>query len=50
MKLTVILLILLTCACSTHRTRVDCEGRLKPINSPAPVSNSYGTSTSEAPR
>lgn len=37
MKLTVILLALLIAGCSAHRTRVDCEGKLKPINAPAPV-------------
>jgi hypothetical protein len=42
MKLMVMVLVLLTGACSTHRTRVDCEGRLKPINAPAPMSSSAG--------
>ena len=36
MKLMVMVLVLLTCACSAHRTRVDCEGRLKPINATGP--------------
>ena len=39
MKLMVMVLILLTSACSAHRTSVDCEGRLKPINAPAPMSS-----------
>ena len=39
MKLMVMVLVLLTGACSTHRARVDCEGRLKPINAPAPISS-----------
>ena len=37
MKLVVILLALLMAGCSAHRTRVDCEGKLKPVNAPAPV-------------
>ena len=28
---------LLLAGCATHRTHVDCEGRLRPINTPAPV-------------
>lgn len=39
MKLMVMILVLLICACSTHRARVDCEGRLKPVNPPAPMSS-----------
>ena len=30
-------LALLLAGCATHRTRVDCEGHLRPINAPAPV-------------
>ena len=37
-KTTVLLALgLLLAGCATHRTRVDCEGRLRPINAPAPV-------------
>ena len=43
MKLMVMVLVLFTCACSTHPTRVDCEGHLKPINAPAPMSSNNGT-------
>jgi hypothetical protein len=43
MKLMVMVLVLLTCACSAHRTRVDCEGRLKPINPPARMSSNDAT-------
>ena len=25
--------------CSSHPTRVDCEGHLRPINAPAPVTS-----------
>jgi hypothetical protein len=28
---------LLAAGCSVHRTRVDCEGTLRPINAPAPA-------------
>lgn len=35
MKLSLILLALLIAGCSSHRTRVDCDGKLKPINTPA---------------
>ena len=28
---------LLLVGCATHRTHVDCDGRLRPINAPAPV-------------
>lgn len=50
MKLMVMVLVLLTCACSAHRTRVDCEGRLRPINPPAPLSSSEATPAMGAPR
>jgi hypothetical protein len=50
MKLMVIVLVLLTCACSAHPTRVDCEGRLKPINPPAPISSNDATPASGARR
>jgi hypothetical protein len=43
MKLIVVVLVLLTGACSAHRTRVDCEGRLKPINPPAAISSNDAT-------
>lgn len=32
----VILLVVFTSACSTQARRVDCDGRLEPINRPAP--------------
>jgi hypothetical protein len=50
MKLMVMVLVLLTCACSAHRTRVDCEGRLKPINPPAPISSNEATGANGARR
>lgn len=50
MKLMVMVLVLLTCACSAHRTRVDCEGRLRPINPPAPLSSNQETPAMGAPR
>jgi hypothetical protein len=28
--------------CSAHRTRVDCDGHLRPINPPAPVTPAGG--------
>jgi hypothetical protein len=39
---TTILLIILTLlsACHTRPPRVDCDGQLKPINTPAPVTHS----------
>jgi hypothetical protein len=43
MKLMLIVLVLSICACSADRTRVDCEGRLKPINPPAPMSSNDAT-------
>jgi hypothetical protein len=30
-------LALLVVGCASHRTRVDCDGHLKPINAPAPA-------------
>lgn len=36
----VALLLVLTAACSTHPKRVDCEGHLQPINTPAPMKSS----------
>ena len=32
------LLLVLLCGCSAHPKRVDCDGHLRPINAPAPVS------------
>jgi hypothetical protein len=32
-------LALLLAGCSSHPTRVDCEGHLRPINAPAPVTS-----------
>ena len=43
MKLPVILLALLIAGCSAHRTRVNCEGKLKPINAPAPMATRSAT-------
>ena len=37
MRLTGFVLLLLAAGCSAHRTRVDCDGRLHPINTPAPA-------------
>jgi hypothetical protein len=34
---TAVLLALATAGCSTQAKRVDCDGKLKPINRPAPV-------------
>jgi hypothetical protein len=34
------LLALILAGCSSHPKRVDCEGHLRPINAPAPVSAS----------
>ncbi len=33
-------LALLVVGCASHRTRVDCDGHLKPINTPAPTAKS----------
>ena len=33
-------LILILAGCSSHPRRVDCEGHLRPINAPAPISAS----------
>jgi len=32
-------LILLTAGCASHPRKVDCEGHLRPINAPAPVTS-----------
>ena len=31
------LIVLLLLGCASHPKQVDCEGRLKPINAPAPA-------------
>jgi hypothetical protein len=53
-KLTGLALLLLAAGCSAHRTRVDCDGRLHPINAPAPAAVSAkpesGHSTAEPDR
>jgi hypothetical protein len=53
-KLTGLALLLLAAGCSAHRTRVDCDGRLHPINAPAPAAVSAkpagATSTPEPDR
>jgi hypothetical protein len=36
----VMLLLVLVAACSSHPKRVDCEGRLLPVNTPAPMKSS----------
>lgn len=38
LKVSVLAFIL--AGCSSHPTRVDCEGHLRPINAPAPVTSS----------
>jgi hypothetical protein len=38
--LKVTVLAILVAGCSSHPTRVDCEGHLRPINAPAPVISS----------
>ncbi len=54
MRLTGFVLLLLAAGCSAHRTRVDCDGRLHPINTPAPAAVSAkpesGNSTAEPER
>jgi hypothetical protein len=42
-SLVAIALALLMIGCSTHRTRVNCDGHLRPINPPAPVTPAGGT-------
>ncbi len=38
LKTTVALaLVLLVAGCAAHQRRVDCDGRLRPINAPSPV-------------
>jgi hypothetical protein len=32
-----LVLALVIVGCASHRTRVDCEGHLRPINVPAPA-------------
>jgi hypothetical protein len=41
--LVAIALALLMIGCSAHRTRVNCDGHLRPINPPAPVTPAGGT-------
>ena len=43
MRISVLLLVLLVLGCASHPTRVDCEGKLKPINAPAPVATKAAT-------
>jgi hypothetical protein len=38
-----IALALLMVGCSAHPTRVNCDGHLRPINPPAPVTPAGGT-------
>ena len=33
-------LAMLVAGCASHPRRIDCEGHLKPINAPAPVTRS----------
>ena len=37
---------LLLAACSHHALRVDCDGPLRPINTPAPVAAATSTDSS----
>lgn len=37
MKALTMLVLLLAAACSAHRTRLHCDGRLQPINAPVAV-------------
>ena len=32
-----LVLALVIVGCASHRTRVDCDGHLRPINAPAPA-------------
>ena len=32
-----VVLALMIVGCASHRTRIDCEGHLRPINAPAPA-------------
>jgi len=43
MRIPVLLLVLLAAGCSSHPTRVDCDGKLRPINAPAPVATKAAT-------
>jgi len=40
--LVAIALALVMAGCSAHPTRVDCDGHLRPINPPAPVTPATG--------
>jgi hypothetical protein len=33
------IVLALIAGCSSHPTRVDCEGHLRPVNAPAPVTS-----------
>ena len=44
LKTTVVIAVVLLAGCASHRTRVNCEGHLKPINAPAPVTPGGGKS------
>jgi len=50
MKLIVIVLALLISACSSHPTRVDCEGHLRPINTPDRMESDAGAGARGARR
>jgi hypothetical protein len=39
-NLLVMALALIVVGCASHRTRVNCDGQLKPINAPAPTAKS----------
>jgi len=43
MRIPVLLLLLLVVGCRSHPVRVDCDGKLKPINAPAPVATKAAT-------
>jgi hypothetical protein len=40
--LVAIALVLMMIGCSAHPTRVNCDGHLRPINPPAPVTPATG--------
>jgi hypothetical protein len=45
-----VLLALASAGCSTQAKRVDCDGKLKPINRPAPPPAAPGTPEKELDR